>query len=363
MTNPTNTLAWFEVATDDPDTATAFYTDLFGWTFTPFADPEEAGVDYRVATQPEGGPPFGGVLATGGAMAPHAIFSIAVADVGRDVPGHREAGWHRRARGPLAQGRPAQRLPARPARQPVQRVRAAAGLTEGRLALVTDDASPARKLYEDLTDDLLYDPSVGRSTMMGHPCVRRAGRFFASFDPKGDRLVVKLPAEQVEALIDKGTGEPFAPNGKVFREWVAIPTPDPSGWARLLAEAFDFAGPAQQQARRRYDEDLADRIRELLEDLGVGVREQKMFGGLAFLVNGHMAVAASGEGGVLVGVDPDESAKLLRKPHTRPMVMRGREMSGWIRVSEDGVRTKRQLTPWVRRGVDHARSKPPKRAR
>ena len=82
MTNPTNTLAWFEVATDDPDTATAFFTDLFGWTFTPFADPEEAGVDYRVATQPEGGPPFGGVVATGGAMAPHAIVSIAVADVG-----------------------------------------------------------------------------------------------------------------------------------------------------------------------------------------------------------------------------------------------------------------------------------------
>jgi TfoX/Sxy family transcriptional regulator of competence genes len=228
---------------------------------------------------------------------------------------------------------------------------------------VSDDASPARKLYDDLTDDLLYDPAVGRSTMMGHPCVRRAGRFFASFDPKGDCLVVKLPADQVEALIDKGTGEPFAPNGKVFREWVSIPEPDPSGWARLLAEALDFAGPAQQHARRGYDEDLADRIRELLEDLGVGVREQKMFGGLAFLVNGHMAVAASGEGGVLVGVDPEDAATLLRKPHTHPMVMKGREMSGWIRVSDDGVRTKRQLTPWVRRGVERARSKPPKRRR
>ena len=86
---------------------------------------------------------------------------------------------------------------------------------------MTDDASPARKLYDDLTDDLLYDPAVGRSTMMGHPCVRRAGRFFASFDPKGDRLVVKLPAEQVEALIDKGTGEPFAPNGGPPSGWVA----------------------------------------------------------------------------------------------------------------------------------------------
>ena len=65
---------------------------------------------------------------------------------------------------------------------------------------MTDDASPARKLYEDLTDDLLYDPAVGRSTMMGHPCVRRAGRFFASFDPRADCLVVKLPAERVERL-------------------------------------------------------------------------------------------------------------------------------------------------------------------
>ena len=119
---------------------------------------------------------------------------------------------------------------------------------------MTDDASPARKLYEDLTDDLLYDPSVGRSTMMGHPCVRRAGHFFASFDPKGDRLVVKLPAEQVEALIDEGTGEPFAPNGKVFREWVAIPTPDPSDWARRLAEALVFAqqaGPTPPKKRGR----------------------------------------------------------------------------------------------------------------
>ena len=229
--------------------------------------------------------------------------------------------------------------------------------------VVTADASPARKLYEDLTDDLLYDPAVGRSTMMGHPCVRRAGRFFASFDPKADCLVVKLPAERVEALIDDGLGEPFAPNGKVFREWVSVPKPEPSGWARLLAEALDFAGPTQQEARRGYDEDLADRIRELLEDLGVGVREQKMFGGLAFLVNGHMAVAASGEGGVLVGVDPSETAALLTKPHTRPMVMRDRDMPGWIRVSEAGLRTKRQLTPWVRRGVDHARSKPTKRPR
>src|SRR5207253_9062931 len=140
--------------------------------------------------------------------------------------------------------------------------------------------------------------------------------------------------------------EPFAPNGKVFREWVSVPTPDPSGWARLLAEALDFAGPAQQHARRRYDEDLANRIRELLADLGVGVREQKMFGGLAFLFNGHMAVAASGGGGLLVGVNPSDGPSLLGRPHASPMVMRGREMAGWLRVADDGVRTKRQLSRW-----------------
>lgn len=228
---------------------------------------------------------------------------------------------------------------------------------------MTDDASPARKLYDDLTDDLLYDPAVGRSTMMGHPCVRRAGRFFASFDPKADCLVVKLPAERVVELIDDGIALPFAPNGKVFREWASILDADARGWARLLAEALDFAGPAQEHARRRYDEDLAERIREVLGELDIGLREQKMFGGLAFLVNGHMAVAASGEGGLLLGVDPAEADVLLRKPHTTPMVMRGRPMAGWIRVADEGVRTKRQLAPWVRRGVEHARAKPPKRKR
>jgi hypothetical protein len=113
---------------------------------------------------------------------------------------------------------------------------------------VSDDASPARKLFDELTDDPLYDPAVGRSTMMSRPCVRRAGRFFASFDPDADCLVLKLPADRVDALIDDGTGVTFAPNGRIFREWVSIPTPDPAAWARLLAEALDFAGPAHQRA-------------------------------------------------------------------------------------------------------------------
>ena len=109
-----------------------------------------------------------------------------------------------------------------------------------------------------------------------------------------------------------------------------------------------------------YDEDLANRIRELIasED---GLREQSMFGGLAFLINGNMSVAASGRGGLMLRVEPAMTDALLRKPHAEPFVMRGREMQGWLRVGEEGVRTKRQLEPWVRRGVAYARSLPPKR--
>src|SRR4051812_30896819 len=108
-----------------------------------------------------------------------------------------------------------------------------------------------------------------------------------------------------------------------------------------------------------YDEDLANRIRELLADES-GVTEKKMFGGLAFLVGGNMSVAASGQGGLMVRVDPDESRVLVAKPHVSRMVMRGREMAGWLRVDTEGVRTKRELQPWVRRGVAYARSLPPK---
>lgn len=108
-----------------------------------------------------------------------------------------------------------------------------------------------------------------------------------------------------------------------------------------------------------YDEDLANRIRELLagED---GVTEKRMFGGLAFLVGGHMAVAASGKGGLMARVHPGETDALMEKPHAGPMVMSGREAQGWLRVDAEGVRTKRGLEPWVRRGVAYARSLPPK---
>jgi TfoX/Sxy family transcriptional regulator of competence genes len=109
-----------------------------------------------------------------------------------------------------------------------------------------------------------------------------------------------------------------------------------------------------------YDEDLANRVRALL-GATKGVTEKRMFGGLAFLVNGYMAVSASGQGGLLVRVDPGETEVLVRRAHVRAFVMRGREMDGWLRVDDEGVRTKRQLDVWVTRGVAYARSLPPKR--
>jgi hypothetical protein len=108
-----------------------------------------------------------------------------------------------------------------------------------------------------------------------------------------------------------------------------------------------------------YDEDLANRIRELLA-AEPGVIERKMFGGLSFLIGGNMSVAASGQGGLMVRCDPAETDALLAKPHARAFEMRGREMAGWLRVDADGVRTKRQLEPWVKRGVAYARSLPAK---
>jgi TfoX/Sxy family transcriptional regulator of competence genes len=108
-----------------------------------------------------------------------------------------------------------------------------------------------------------------------------------------------------------------------------------------------------------YDTDLADRIRELLAP-EPGVTERAMFGGLAFLIGGNMAVAASGQGGLLVRVDPEQSERLLSTTKAKLMEMGGRSMVGWLRVDPDDARTKRQLTTWVRRGTSYAKSLPPK---
>jgi hypothetical protein len=108
-----------------------------------------------------------------------------------------------------------------------------------------------------------------------------------------------------------------------------------------------------------YDLELANRIRELLAQQR-GVDEKSMFGGLAFLIGGHLAVAASGKGGLMVRVPPEETAGLLDRPHVSPMVMAGRETRGWLRVDAEGVKTKRQLESWIARGVGYAGSLPPK---
>ena len=108
-----------------------------------------------------------------------------------------------------------------------------------------------------------------------------------------------------------------------------------------------------------YDDDLADRLRDLV-GTGPEVTEKRMFGGLAFLVGGHMAVAASGQGGLMVRCDPDETDALLAEPGARPFEMRGREMAGWLRVDADGSTPAEALRPWVDRGVAYARSLPPK---
>jgi TfoX/Sxy family transcriptional regulator of competence genes len=109
-----------------------------------------------------------------------------------------------------------------------------------------------------------------------------------------------------------------------------------------------------------YDENLADRIRELVAD-EADLTEQKMFGGLAFLSGGNMAAAASGQGGVLVRVDPEESDALVATTSARLMEMRGRQMPGWLRVGPEDLRTKRRLAKWVELGTTYARSLPAKR--
>jgi hypothetical protein len=109
-----------------------------------------------------------------------------------------------------------------------------------------------------------------------------------------------------------------------------------------------------------YDEDLANRIRELIaadED----VTEKRMFGGLAFLIGGNMSVSASGQGGMLLRCDPEQTDELASNEHTAPAVMRGRVMDGWLRVDPEGLESDADLERWVSVGVGYARSLPPKR--
>jgi TfoX/Sxy family transcriptional regulator of competence genes len=108
-----------------------------------------------------------------------------------------------------------------------------------------------------------------------------------------------------------------------------------------------------------YDEALAARIRDRI-GAAPDLSEKKMFGGLAFLVGGNMAVAASGQGGLLVRVDPAESGRLVAETNARPMEMRGRQMQGWLRVDSDTVGSEAALAKWVDLGVAYAGSLPAK---
>ncbi|WP_280233607.1 TfoX/Sxy family protein [Nocardia cyriacigeorgica] len=108
-----------------------------------------------------------------------------------------------------------------------------------------------------------------------------------------------------------------------------------------------------------YDEELAERVRDLIEP-GPTVTERKMFGGLSFLVGGNMAVAVSGKGGLLVRVGPESSERLAYDGAVAPAVMGGREMTGWVRITAAHVDDEADLRDWVTRGVEFARSLPPK---
>jgi TfoX/Sxy family transcriptional regulator of competence genes len=109
-----------------------------------------------------------------------------------------------------------------------------------------------------------------------------------------------------------------------------------------------------------YDEGIAEQIRELLAADGYEVTEKKMFGGLAFMVEGNLAVAASREGGMLVRTDPDEAAEFEAMPGVESMEMRGNRMPGWMFVAPEALSADGAIESWVRRALDFVANLPPK---
>ena len=128
---------------------------------------------------------------------------------------------------------------------------------------------------------------------------------------------------------------------------------------RVSSEPWRRASPAYDRAVA-YDDELAGRIRDLLADES-DLSEKKMFGGLAFLIGGNLAVAASGQGGILVRVDPAESERLVATTNAHFMEMRGRATKGWLRIDSEDVGAKRELARWVELGAKYARALPAKR--
>jgi TfoX/Sxy family transcriptional regulator of competence genes len=168
--------------------------------------------------------------------------------------------------------------------------------------------------------------------------------------PSRPRILIVVVGRTTRSTLDPGT---TAGAGRTKGMRRGNPTQQQSSTAWLSAAvSYD-----QSMA---YDEQLADRIRELVGS-EADLTERKMFGGLAFLIGGNMAVAASGQGGILVRVDPAQSDVLVATTNARLMEMRGRQMQGWLRVSPEDLGPKRQLARWVELGMSYARSLPAKR--
>jgi TfoX/Sxy family transcriptional regulator of competence genes len=130
--------------------------------------------------------------------------------------------------------------------------------------------------------------------------------------------------------------------------------------AKRAYMAGTFLDPRQaDNAAMAYDEELADRIREVLW-VEPGLVEKRMFGGLAFLIGGHIAIAATRDGRLMLKVDEDELEAALALPHVAPMVMRDREMVGWVRVDADALEDDAELSTWIDHGMAYARALPPK---
>ncbi len=106
------------------------------------------------------------------------------------------------------------------------------------------------------------------------------------------------------------------------------------------------------------DEDLAQRVRELVEGT-YSLSEKRMFGGLAFLVNGHLGIAVSGSGGLMVRADPAQAADVVDEPRVAPMVMRGRELKGWLIIAPEALVEQDDLRRWVQLGMTYAEGLPP----
>jgi len=133
--------------------------------------------------------------------------------------------------------------------------------------------------------------------------------------------------------------------------------------AEIRSDRFPACDPSVPCWPMAYDQDLADRVRDAVTHLvgaGVHLREQKMFGGLGFMIDGNMAVAASSEGGLLLRVDPAQTDALTTEQGARAFVMRGRAMQGWLGIDAEAVSTDADLKRWVEIGVAYVRSLPPK---